>query len=555
MRIILTAITGNCESDIVRFLDQFQPFFDETIIVRAIGNAQPDKTLQIAQERGCRVAEYRNADHNQWEHVDDFAEARNLALSLANGDWVAWADIDDTVIGLETMRGTLAKVPEEMQIVKCAYILPEQEVTANIRERFFRIGCGKWVNALHENFATFTERKMADGFTDKIKIIHSPSKERLPSNLRNRRILESVPEEKRTLAHDFYLCMEYAREKSPKALELAKRFLANPESGAAERYEIFLTLASIADDYSLKAAYYVQAWQESPDRAEALYELCSLSLACEENKRGLAYAKQMMACDWADKPAWNHRKKFYGFTRLDLYWQALRLNLHVKKSDVLRYNYTEQMQGNNAIISLLHATRGRALQAAKARKLWLDLADKPELIDHRFGIDADDEESVILNRFPCSILDGKGGCVAAWNRLAQESYGEILVQMSDDWQPFQGWDTALRARLDIRKPQVLAVNDGSRKDELLCMAILTRKRLAQVGYLFHPRFKGVFSDNFFTLKAYNDGVLVHANDLIFKHLHPAFGTAEIDATYAKQNSAEAYEEGLAIYNELTANHE
>jgi glycosyltransferase involved in cell wall biosynthesis len=155
MKISLTAITGNCEKDILRFLDTFQPHFDEVVIVRAIGTAEPDRTLEIAKERGCITGEYLNTKGNDWPHVDDFAAARNYAASLATGDWLAWADIDDLAEGLKFARRILAGLPGTMQIVKCPYILPEQNVDQNFRERFWRNN-GKciWTNALHENLAT-----------------------------------------------------------------------------------------------------------------------------------------------------------------------------------------------------------------------------------------------------------------------------------------------------------------------------------------------------------------------------------------------------------------
>ena len=56
----LSVITGNCENYIERFLDKFQHHFDEVVIVRAIGNQEPDGTLEIAQKRGCITGEYSN---------------------------------------------------------------------------------------------------------------------------------------------------------------------------------------------------------------------------------------------------------------------------------------------------------------------------------------------------------------------------------------------------------------------------------------------------------------------------------------------------------------
>jgi hypothetical protein len=133
---------------------------------------------------------------------------------------------------------------------------------------------------------------------------------------------------------------------------------------------------------------------------------------------------------------------------------------------------------------------------------------------------------------------------------AAKSTGDIIVQLSDDWMPPRNWDVELESRMDTSKAQVLAVNDGIREDDLLCMAILTRRRLIEQGYLFHPNFIGVYSDNWFTHCAKRDGVLVNARDLMFEHLHPAFGKAEMDETYEKQNSDAAYAYGKRVLEKL-----
>jgi Holliday junction resolvasome RuvABC endonuclease subunit len=81
----LSVITGNCENHIQRFLDNFQHHFDEVVIVRAIGNQEPDSTLDIAQSRGCIIGEYFNKI-GHWNHVDDFGAARNVSANHATGD-------------------------------------------------------------------------------------------------------------------------------------------------------------------------------------------------------------------------------------------------------------------------------------------------------------------------------------------------------------------------------------------------------------------------------------------------------------------------------------
>lgn len=203
-------------------------------------------------------------------------------------------------------------------------------------------------------------------------------------------------------------------------------------------------------------------------------------------------------------------------------------------------------------ISLLHATRGRHEQAIKCRDKWLNTAKEPKAIEHIFGIDDDDNDSLAnINTQRVIVPRGKG-CVAAWNACAKVSTGEILIQLSDDWEPVEAWDEIILKEFEgVEGEQVLAISDGARTDDLLCMAILNRKRYEKQGFLFHPDFFSVYSDNYFTWAAQKDGVIKNARQIVFEHKHPVFNKGEWDKTYTDSNSQQNYLNGQAKYIELT----
>jgi predicted O-methyltransferase YrrM len=551
MRLSLSVITGNCEKDVDRFLDVFQPHFDEVVMVRAVGNQSPDRTLEIAAGRGCSISEYVNDPRNDWPHVDNFAEARNKSAMLCNGDWIVWADMDDTAEGLENLRTLIAKLPDDVGILSVPYIVSDQGVIGNFRERAWRNnGKYSWKNALHENLVQVDGEQEKQAQSDDLRIIHIPRPDRECSKDRNLTILESIPEADRTHSHTFYLMTEYARRKDAKAVQLAQDFLAHPEGGPAERFETYLTLAAMSEDYADKAAIYTQAWTEDPSRAEPLYELTALSMSCDQPERALSYARHMMTCKFPEKPCWNHRKMFYGFFREDLYLQALRGNGHVLEADTRRGNMLAT--SGRPKISLLHATRGRPMQAVRTRMEWLRMADHPERVEHIFAVDMDDEAAGVFRRFMTTFCTGSGGPVEAWNAAAKACHGDVLLQLSDDWKPFRGWDTAIIEAIgDTSKPAVLAVHDGHRTDDLLCMAILTRARYIQQGNLFHPEFFSMHSDGHFSECAFSDGVVIDARESItFEHMHPAFGKSEMDETYARSNDRFHYQSGKGIWERI-----
>jgi len=552
MKLSLTCITGNCEKDIVRFLDAFQPYVDEIVMVRAIGDQEPDKTIEIAKSRGCITSEYFNAK-KEWNHVDDFSAARNVALSLATGDWSMWADMDDICDGADKIKELLVKVPDDIWMVSCPYVVSEQGVVSNFRERFWRnSGKFKWINPIHENLVCIDRMPNPAATTTQFKVIHKPEDHKGCTQDRNLRILETVPEKERSVGHKFYYAQELIRRDDPRSIDAVKSFLSDKESNTPERFEMLMTLAAKSDDYGSKANFYLQAFTEDPGRAEPLYELAALSLACDNTKNALAYAEKMMACKYPDNPCWNHRKMFYEFWRDDLYWQCLRAYGDVYLADILRRNAA--IKTGKPIISLIHATRGRAAQAVKARQNWIRTANHPERIEHIFVADLDDEESVILSRFPSAFMAESNGCVGAWNYGASLTEGEVLVQLSDDWKPFKGWDDAILDAIgDTSKPSVLAISDGHRTDDLLCMAIMTRQRYKDQGYMFHPEFFSMYSDNWFSECAFRDGVVIDArNSIKFEHEHPVFGKAEMDNTYARSNANEHYERGAKALERLRA---
>ena len=214
-----------------------------------------------------------------------------------------------------------------------------------------------------------------------------------------------------------------------------------------------------------------------------------------------------------------------------------------------------QQTPNRPKISLIHATRGRPIQAVECRDRFIGSAQFAQAVEHIFIVDEDDCASIDhFNEVGIKYVtvEPGGGCVRAWNAGARVCSGDIIVQLSDDWNPPMNWDTIIRNRIgDCNKPAVLAVSDGHRKDSLLCMAILTRARFKeQSNTMFHPEFLSVYSDDYFTRCAIRDKVIVDAKDVVFEHMHPSFGKGDIDQTYKDSNSTERYDSGYQTFLRL-----
>ncbi|MAG55223.1 MAG: hypothetical protein CMJ83_02925 [Planctomycetes bacterium] len=85
-RISLCMIVKNEEALLPRCLDAAKPFVDEIIVV---DTGSTDATIEIARGFGAKVSEYPWNDH--------FAEARNVALEQATGDWILSLDADEVL--------------------------------------------------------------------------------------------------------------------------------------------------------------------------------------------------------------------------------------------------------------------------------------------------------------------------------------------------------------------------------------------------------------------------------------------------------------------------
>lgn len=568
----LAVICGNEEHHIARFLGAFAPWVDEIILVRAIGNAPPDRTFEVALAAMAEIKtpkpisfhEYRNEPGLDWPHVDNFSRARQMSYDLAQGEFIMWADCDDIVTeeGGQRLRGAVDLGNFDVMLLhyqcKGSHSL--------LRERVIRRGTGRWTGAVHEAISLPPAGKFKGLVYPEIQIFHWP----LGNNQGKPKEGESLERNLRILRHSvgpsimafFYLHRDSLLSgKFEEALDWGKLAVAHPGLTVAERYRVYFNLANLflsRRDFMQAELFAQNGLRLCPDRRECF---CLMAISYMEQRD---FAKALLWIQHAQcitvppkhqRPNW-FEEEWYGW-RCDSTHSFILRKL---KQQAAAEAVDDVEHGGNPIISLLHATRGRAQKAVEARDMWFSTAMKPGNIEHIYAIDSDDAESLAeLEGFRHVVVEPGGGCVRAWNAAAAKARGKVLIQMSDDWIPPYHWDNLimwpLSEPITKKLPAVLAISDGTRKDQLLCMAILTaaqyrRQRHEKTGepYLFHPDYLGVFSDNEFTVRAYDEGVVIEAKDIIFLHQHPVFGSAEMDATYAAQNSAERYAHGLAVFN-------
>jgi hypothetical protein len=567
-RVSLCAILGNEAPVIDRWLDSFRPLMDELCVVRAIGNQKPDDTAEkvaafcLANGIPLRFAEYKNAPGNDWPHIDNFGAARQMAWALATMPWQTWADADDILAdgSAEAIRAELAL--DRGDYYECTYDVRNMGRLVP-RERIMRTGVTAWRHHLHENlYPVEGTRQLRVGRIEGAVWIHAPSVAKDTSRDRNLRISSSIDDRH----HEWYF-RAWDQQLSGDYAEARRGFSAALilERCPLKRYSALLHLSELEPTEETRQKCLEEATHIDPLRREAwgllAERLLSAGLqtpAADRRKRTLERA-MALAHTCAALPAtdrsWSTLTEWMTYRQAELVrrtWRALGMMAQADEADAKQF--TQQ----GGVVSLLHATRGRPQQAEATRRRWVSSAQQPLRLEHIFAIDEDDAESIaLLSQYRHIIIPkgtDAGGCVAAWNAAAKVCAGRVLVQLSDDWEPFPHWDAAIFGALGgaggLDKPAVLGVSDGHRTDRLLCMAILTRARYEQQGHLFAPEYSGVFSDDEFTFRAYRDQVVIEARDLPLRHHHPIFAgkpASEWDATHRAQNAPARYREGRKVF--------
>lgn len=215
---------------------------------------------------------------------------------------------------------------------------------------------------------------------------------------------------------------------------------------------------------------------------------------------------------------------------------------------MLRRDTPPQVQ---PLISLCHTTARLPDGWRKAAQAWFDNCDHPENVEHIIATDEPfspgalpfADTKLVLNKGRHSAVDG-------WNTSAQHATGKFLITVADDWFPCSHWDTELLKRIpNLDGEYVLEVDTGG-DPGILTFSLLTRKYYDRYGYLFYPRFFGMYADLWFTDVARRDQVVIDCRDLFFEHVHPCYGKGDMDGTHKWQHRPEAFRVGEQVYKEL-----
>jgi len=351
-KVHLGIIVGNEADMIGRFLDSFQPHVDSVSVVRAIGTAQPDATLDIAKARGCLTGEYLNAPDHQWDHVDNFAAARNQSFALApeGTEWLMWADCDDLLgdTGAAVLRMLREGKDPEADVIYAPYVTSAAGSYAR-RTRLLKTSAyDKWINAVHEDIEHKPGSKLT--WSPELQVIHMPHNNKRSSVTRNRRILEAVPPDERTGREWWFLFRECeVQQDIPVAMQAAIVATGRDDLGDEEKFVAYQTIGRWIADVDEAERPLLEAVRLMPHRREGYAELAKLHLARGKATKALAYANAMEAQPMPDEPSWTHDASLYGWRAHDLKTLALAKAGHAKEAERLRKEWLKRLKPRIAV--------------------------------------------------------------------------------------------------------------------------------------------------------------------------------------------------------------
>ena len=543
-------VSRECASKyITRALESFKALKPDEIVLCSAMGKHTEEGLPILEEIGkkfgAKVVVYKNKDDaSHWEHLDNFADARNTALEACTQEFCMWFDADDILP--EDAEKAFFAIGEKVTDHDCifaGYSVPLAGLCP-VRERITRNKKFKWKYPVHEQLKPTSVSGAKAMGTHAGLILHLPLDHKGSSVTRNHRILDEAIRE--NYLFRFYKAEEYFLSgKYDEAMQHAKTALADATLDPILRVQCHTIVGRSLADPVLKREELFRAYALMPHRIEALFYIAEDYYTRKHYTEALALARSACSIPIPSIAYWTTKEAIYKWEAPDLYERCARA---LGDHNLVKFLQDEKVKNFGEVdITLCHAT-ARPTGFQTSRWAWLAMAKQPNKIQHILGVDVDADEYAGNEK----IITPNGKCIGSWNACAKEAKGKYIVQVSDDFVPPLGWDEEIRKRLpDHTKPAVLAVSDGHRTDGLLTCAICTKPTLEYLGgNLFAPEYaecSGIFSDNEFTLRTKD--IQVDGRDLIFKHNNPFFTGQPQDEVFKKHNAVSNYEIGKKIFEQ------
>jgi hypothetical protein len=210
------------------------------------------------------------------------------------------------------------------------------------------------------------------------------------------------------------------------------------------------------------------------------------------------------------------------------------------------------------LISLIHPSLGRAVQARKCYDHWMKTASG----DHEYEwIVSLSKKDATLEQYYQTFTDSDAvlittrstNMVQATNEIAKLCAGQIIILVSDDMWSCELWDSKILHKFEmINGPGILQVSDGITVTKLT-IPIMNREAYKKLGYIYHPDYISMYADDDLRKTALQHGMYYNGTDIMIEHRHYSVNKAKMDKTYASENSRTAWKIGEQVFFERAKN--
>ncbi len=183
-KLTLCMIVKNEKENLPRCLASVKPYVDEIIVV---DTGSDDETPKIALQYGAKVSYF--------EWCNDFAAARNYAISQAAADWILVLDADEELV--VSSDDFLAPLVQDPEVIVYSLSLTEAQdprgLTPAWLPRLFRNIPGIKYEGCYHEYLMYENHKIHEskfGYFEAMKILHYGY---LPENLLKKNLNRNIP--------------------------------------------------------------------------------------------------------------------------------------------------------------------------------------------------------------------------------------------------------------------------------------------------------------------------------------------------------------------------
>lgn len=160
--------------------------------------------------------------------------------------------------------------------------------------------------------------------------------------------------------------------------------------------------------------------------------------------------------------------------------------------------YNNENENMEIKISVLHPSWKRPSLAKQCYDTWMGNADHPENIEYILCLS---EKDPTMADYEIQFTDahatiGKmqdNGLVKQANWAAEQSTGNLIVAISDDFECPEHWDTILLMALEGKEDYCVKTQDGL-QPFIMTLPIMDRKFYKRIGHIYNPCYAHMFGD-------------------------------------------------------------